>query len=148
MLDDAEIGAFIDSECRGAISNNRGYYFMTVMGSSEDDNQKKLELRVFVDGDEYVVDNSLPFISDAAYGTLDEPYVLDLLDSQKVKRGDANGDGTVDMDDVEVTRDYIMNKRPKTFNSYAADVNDDKVVNIADVVGITNIINSETSATR
>ena len=52
------------------------------------------------------------------------------------------------MDDVEVTTDYILNKRPKTFNSYAADVNDDKVVNIADVVGITNIINSETSATR
>ena len=48
------------------------------MGSSEDDSQKKMELRVWVDGEEYTVDNSLSFISDAAYGTLDEPYVLDI----------------------------------------------------------------------
>ena len=48
------------------------------MGSSKDDSQKKMELRVWVDGEEYTVDNSLSFISDAAYGTLDEPYVLDI----------------------------------------------------------------------
>ena len=75
---DAEIGAFIDNECRGAIACNKGHYFLTVMGSSEDDSQKKMELRVWVDGEEYTVDNSLSFISDAAYGTLDEPYVLDI----------------------------------------------------------------------
>ena len=76
--DDAEIGAFIDGECRGAIGCNKGLYFLTVMGSSEDDSQKKMELRVWVDGEEYMVDNARPFISDAAYGTLDEPYVLDI----------------------------------------------------------------------
>ena len=76
--DDAEIGAFIGGECRGAIGCNKGLYFLTVMGSSEDDNQKKMELRVWVDGEEYMVDDTRPFISDAAYGTLDEPYVLDI----------------------------------------------------------------------
>ena len=76
--DDAEIGAFIGDECRGAIGCKKGYYFLTVMGSSEEDSRKKMELRVYVDGDEYEVDSSLPFISDAAYGTLDEPLVLDI----------------------------------------------------------------------
>ena len=76
--DDAEIGAFIDGECRGAISHNNGYYFLTAMGSSEEDSQKKMELRVYVDGEEYVADDTLPFISDAYYGSLDDPYVLDL----------------------------------------------------------------------
>jgi hypothetical protein len=62
------------------------------MGSSEDDSQKKMELRVWVDGEEYTVDNSLPFISDAAYGTLDEPYVLDI---------DATAIRTVKIDDSD-----------------------------------------------
>ena len=75
---DAEIGAFIGGECRGAIGCNKSHYFLTVMGSSEEDSQKKMELRVWIDGEEYVVDETLPFISDAAYGTLDEPYVLDV----------------------------------------------------------------------
>ncbi len=76
--DDAEIGAIINGECRGAISCNSGYYFLTVMGSSEEDSQQKMELRIYVDGEEFVVDDTLPFISDAFYGSLDEPYVLDI----------------------------------------------------------------------
>ena len=35
-------------------------------------------MRVYVDGEEYTVDDNLPFIIDAFYGSLDEPYVLDL----------------------------------------------------------------------
>ena len=77
-VENAEIGAFIDGECRGAIGCNKGRYFLTVMGSSEEDSQKKMDLRVWVDGEEYMVDNTLPFISDAAYGTLDEPYALNI----------------------------------------------------------------------
>ena len=77
-VDNAEIGAFIDGECRGAIGCKKGHYFLTVMGSSEEDSQKKMELRVWIDGEEYTVDDTLPFISDAFYGSLDEPYVLDV----------------------------------------------------------------------
>ena len=76
--DDAEIGAFINNECRGTIGCNKGHYFLTVTGSSEEDSQKKMELHVWVDDKEYLVDNTLPFISDAFYGTLDVPYVLDV----------------------------------------------------------------------
>jgi hypothetical protein len=77
-VENAEIGAFIDGECRGATGYKNGYYFLTVSGSSADDSQKKMELYVYVDGEEYMVDNALPFISDAFYGSLDEPYVLNI----------------------------------------------------------------------
>jgi hypothetical protein len=77
-VDDAEIAAFIDGECRGATGYKKGYYFLTVMGTSADDSQKKMELRVYADGEEYMVDDTLPFISDAFYGSLDEPIELNL----------------------------------------------------------------------
>ncbi len=93
--DDAEIGAVINGECRGAISCNNGYYFLTVMGSSEEDSERKMELRVYVDGDEYTVDDTLPFFSDAFYGSLDEPYVLD-IDATAIRSVTANADDDED----------------------------------------------------
>ncbi len=79
-LTDAEVAAFIGGECRGAIRTNEDseYYFLTVMGSSNEDRNSKVEIRVFADGEEYVVESDKTFVSDAIYGTLDEPYVLDL----------------------------------------------------------------------
>ena len=77
-VNNAEVGAFINGECRGAIGCNSGYYFLTVMGSSETDIDSKLLFKVYADGEEYEVDHQLPFISDAFYGSLEEPYVLDL----------------------------------------------------------------------
>ena len=91
-VDNAEVAGFINGECRGAVSYNKGYYFLTVLGSSEDDANSKLAIKVWVDGEEYVVDNSLPFISDAFYGSLEEPYVLDI---------DATAISTVELDDED-----------------------------------------------
>ena len=95
--EDAEIGAFINGECRGAVCCNGGYYFLTVMGSSEDDADAHLELRVFVDGEEYTVDESLLFFSDAFHGSLDEPYVLD-VDVTAIRTVTADGDDDDDND--------------------------------------------------
>ena len=87
LLNDAEIGAFINGNCRGAIRANEGsdYYFLTVMGSSADDQNNTVELRVFADGEEYVVDRSHTFINDLVLGNLDEPYVLDLDEASGIK---------------------------------------------------------------
>jgi hypothetical protein len=103
---DAEIGAFIGGECRGAIGCNKSHYFLTVMGSSEEDSQKKMELRVWVDGEEYVVDNTLPFISDAAYGTLDEPYVLDVNATaiRSIAADDATDDDWYTLQGIKIGR--------------------------------------------
>ena len=77
-VEDAEVGAFINGECRGAVSIHNGYYFLTVMGSSSDDEHSTVELRVWSDGKEYVIENEKRFVSDSAYGTLEAPYVLSL----------------------------------------------------------------------
>ena len=76
--DDAEVAAFINGECRGAAGYNSGYYFLTIQGSSVDDAQQEMQLRVFIDGEELVVNDQLRFVSDAFYGSLDEPFVLDI----------------------------------------------------------------------
>ena len=77
-IDNAEVGAFINGECRGAISCNRGYYFLTILGSTGEDDGKEITIKVYVDGEEYVVPNNLKFSSDRFYGSLDNPYVIDV----------------------------------------------------------------------
>ncbi|MBR6179709.1 MAG: hypothetical protein IKQ77_00645 [Prevotella sp.] len=86
-LSDAEVAAFVNGECRGAIRANEGseYYFLTVMGSSSDDQGRVVELRVFVDGTEYTVDSKNTFVNDNVLGDLDNPYVLDLDEATGVK---------------------------------------------------------------
>lgn len=37
QLENAEVAAFINGECRGAVHFKDGYYFLTVMGSAADD---------------------------------------------------------------------------------------------------------------
>ena len=90
-LEDVEVAAFVGDECRAAEKTISGYYFLTVVGSSSDDKEKKVELRVYADGEEYVVDNSKLFISDAMYGTLEEPYVLDLNKAVNIEGVDIAG---------------------------------------------------------
>lgn len=52
------------------------------------------------------------------------------------KLGDANGDGDVTDADVKAVAKHIMGQTPTDFDEEAADVNGDKVVNVADIVEI------------
>lgn len=51
-------------------------------------------------------------------------------------RGDANGDGAVDVNDVITTVNYAAGKSPKPFIFEAADMNTDNMIDILDVIGI------------
>jgi hypothetical protein len=51
-------------------------------------------------------------------------------------RGDANGSGNVDVADVVTTVNYITKQDPKPFVFEAADVNEDQMIDILDVMGI------------
>jgi len=111
-VEDAEVAAFINGECRGAVAFKNGYYFLTVMGSSADDRDATIELRVWHDGQEYVIENEKRFVSDAAYGTLDEPYVL-TLDAEAV--GITVVDGfAIDNDDSDwyTLQGFKIGRRP------------------------------------
>lgn len=73
---------------------------------------------------------------------------LDETDASKVvtavpassMRGDANGSFNVDVADVVTTISYITHNNPRPFLFSMADVNEDGIINILDVVGIINII--------
>lgn len=52
------------------------------------------------------------------------------------EKGDANGSGAVDVADVITTVNYSIGDRPKPFLFEAADMNEDKTIDVLDVVGI------------
>ncbi|MBR5688533.1 MAG: hypothetical protein IKX36_11360 [Prevotella sp.] len=114
-MENAEVGAFVNGECRGAVRYNNGYYFLSVLGSSSDDLSSEVELRVYTDGEEFVFEKKLPFISDAILGTLDEPYVLDVA---------ATAIRTVTFDDIDDDNDWFtlqgvkLNHRPSQQGVY------------------------------
>ena len=64
----------------------------------------------------------------------------DIPDDVTSKPGDANGDGTVDVNDVTTTINYILGKNPSPFNFDNANVNGDSTVDVMDVTLIINII--------
>lgn len=89
LIENAELGAFVNGECRGATECDNGYYFLTILGSSADDIDNRVEIRVCVEGEEYAA-TSLSFASDAIYGTLENPYVID-LDATAITTIEGNG---------------------------------------------------------
>ena len=75
-IDDAEMAAFIDGECRGTVRCKGGYYFLTVMGISAEDTYKPLTLKAWYQQQEYSVAGAkMTFVSDASYGSFDEGVV-------------------------------------------------------------------------
>lgn len=114
LVEDAEVAAFVNGECRGAVDYNNGYYFLTVLGSSSEDLNETVEIIVRIGGEEYAV-ASQPFVSDAFYGSLDEPYVLDV---------DATAIRTVTFDDIDDDEDWFtlqgvkLNHRPSQQGVY------------------------------
>ena len=54
--------------------------------------------------------------------------------------GDANNSYTVDVSDIMAVISYMLNENPSPFNFTNADVNNDGMINVYDIVGIVNII--------
>jgi VCBS repeat-containing protein len=57
-----------------------------------------------------------------------------------LKLGDANGDDSVNILDLTTNVDHILGLDPTPFNKEVADINNDGVINVADISGIVNII--------
>lgn len=60
-------------------------------------------------------------------------------DAQIIIRGDADGDGTVDVNDVTTTINYILAKPVVKFIFEAANVDGDETIDVNDVQGIIDI---------
>ena len=67
-------------------------------------------------------------------------YVLNGVEYPLVVPGDANGDDTVDVNDVTTVINYILGKNPNPFDFDSANVNGDEKVDVMDVTLIINII--------
>ena len=63
-----------------------------------------------------------------------------------VVKGDADGSGFVDKDDVLEIVNYIMGKKSDKFNFDGADTNGDNKVNLVDLVAVINIANTPVGA--
>ena len=94
-----------------------------------------------------VLDNSanatlyVPKGSKAAYEAAD--YWKDFKEIVEFSLGDADGDGIVDQKDVDVVSKYIMNGNAEGLNLINATGSDKKVLNVADIVRIINIMRSK-----
>ena len=55
-------------------------------------------------------------------------------------KGDANGDGVVDVADITAIAGYILGEIPTGFNSDNADANSDSVIDVADITATASII--------
>ncbi len=74
-VSDAELGAFIDGECRGAATATNGLYYLLIAGEGYG---KPMELQVAINSNVIPLVTDITFSSDANIGTPWEPYVIDL----------------------------------------------------------------------
>ena len=82
VVENAEVGVFVDKECRAASAvDDNSLVFLTVAGETAGDS---LIFKVIYEEDEYVINQDVVYAEDAAMGTLNNPYVIQLDPSNKV----------------------------------------------------------------
>ena len=91
------------------------------------------------DGD-YQVALTNVVMADVNALTYHAPDVATTLIVKNKVKGDANGDGMVNVGDYVTTANYIMELNPQPFIFSAADVDENGSIDVGDLVGITNII--------
>jgi len=140
--DDVTIGAFIGDECVGyGIFEEKDYGVIRIKSSDASEQPVTFKLCRFSDLSEYseydlVPSEDVTFQDEAYVGEPSNPIVLSL--KMKLK-GDANGDGDVNAEDIIAITNFMMGKAGGVTKENA-DVNDDGVVNIADIVAVSGII--------
>lgn len=65
-----------------------------------------------------------------------------------VLRGDANGDGSIDVTDIVSIANAILGRPSSSFDAAAADVNGDSSVDVTDIVVVANIILNQQSGVK
>ena len=69
--------------------------------------------------------------------------VVKFSGESRVEIGDANSDKNVDARDVKAITDYMIGNGPEKFSTKAADMNNDTLFNIADIIQNVNQILSK-----
>lgn len=91
------------------------------------------------DGD-YEVTMTNVILADAAAMTYYAADAVSVVTVKSYTRGDANGDGTVNVGDYVTIANYILNMDPNPFIYSAADVDENSTIDVGDLVGVANIV--------
>ena len=141
-LDKYEIAAFVGNECRGVskfvvATGDKGvsmmYGFLKVYSNVA--NGETVTFKFYnKDGKEEasVPNTSIEFVSQDAKGMPSAPVEFDL--GVYDKKGDVTGDGEADSEDLQAIVDFLLGNPPEKFSMAAADVNNDGVINVTDIV--------------
>lgn len=121
----AELGAFIDGECRGVASLIGQNYFLLIAGEGRG---QAIEIRAAIDGRVQVVCNSLTYTVNGSIGTILAPFVINILD--------LNDDGLIDIADVIILTKAVMTGS----DDPRYDINDDLTVDANDVNALIKVI--------
>ena len=104
----------------------------------------------FLEANEYGLDWNTKRVTDGWYNAslfdnetgraLPALYEMKNFRNGETLRGDVNGNGIVDAEDITDTVDYILGLSAKDIQKETIDVNNDGIVNVADIVAISDII--------
>ena len=144
-ISDYEVAAFVGEQCRGVaeiqtvttdVNSNVQYGYLRIHSNQKEDESIKFRAYKLSTGNIINIKETISFKNLDLIGMPSTPFALTL----SAKKGDVNFDDSVDASDIVEIINYIMGKQPKKFDKEAADMNNDNVVNIADIIIIANIL--------
>ena len=135
---DYEIAAFVGDECRGIaqiVNASKPYGLIRIRSNKAEGEYVTFRVFKFSTQEEInIYDVAIEFVSQGVEGLPSAPLSLEL--THKKLPGDTNGDGEVNIADVNRVIDVILSSD----SNLVCDVNGDGEVNIADVNAIIDII--------
>lgn len=143
-LEDYEVAAFMNGECRGVGElqhHGDNYWFYVRVYSNMTSSVQTITFKYYKksEGIEREIDGmQLPFVSQGHEGTASTPVQLDIDISLLL--GDANGDGEIDAIDFNIIGNHILGFGQSQFNAKAADINGDGEIDAIDFNMVANFI--------
>ncbi|MCQ2096114.1 MAG: dockerin type I repeat-containing protein [Bacteroidaceae bacterium] len=137
---DYQVAAFCGEECRGiAVHKTVGeqeYLYLRIRSNKTSGETISLKAIDIKSGRVAVSEETIDFKSQQTIGFPSSPMVVNFGNML----GDANGDGRVDQGDIDAVVAYMKEEEQAPFYLDAADVNEDGLVNVTDIVGIVGIM--------
>ena len=128
-LQDGGLRVLITSPIAEPIAGNEGTLFTLHLNVADE----------VIDGNyQVMMDNVV--LADVDAQTYYAPAVVSTVTVKSYIKGDANGDDVVNVGDYVATANYILEMNPSPFIFDAADVDENKTIDVGDLVGIANIV--------
>lgn len=132
-----EVAAFVGDECRGigTVITSGDNTVCQIIVRSNATSGEKITFKCY---DKTAMEEKNLYGSAVVFSNLDQvgmpstPYVLDFI--KQFIKGDADGDGVVDLTDAVAIFTYYMEGMYPNFNEAAADFDEDGVVDLTDAV--------------